>query len=161
AHAVADEMQAPDICVLVQFSSLGRQLCRVRLDRAAQAAIAPVDCAEPLPLQGAPHWLEQHRVRSMSMHQDDGFACHDEEAKLFSIPGEPHTTRSSPRKRGPSARCSDSTICRPGSPLSRGRTAEIPRQVSGAQRETSKKISLAPPPAPKTDVALRPHGKTA
>src|SRR5262245_12003725 len=52
----------------------------MRLDRAAQAPIAPVDRAEALPPQGAPQWLEQHRMRSVPMDQDDGFGCHGKEA---------------------------------------------------------------------------------
>src|SRR5262249_226876 len=69
------EMQPRDANVLVDLLCLGPEQRRMPLDRSAQTSVAPVHRAEALPLQGAPQRLEQYRVRSVPMHQDDGFAC--------------------------------------------------------------------------------------
>src|SRR6185295_13599036 len=45
AHAVADKMKPLDSVVVVELFGLGRELCRVLPDRAAQAWIAPIDGA--------------------------------------------------------------------------------------------------------------------
>src|SRR5262249_59015486 len=69
-------MEPLDAGVFVDLPCLGREPRGMRLDRSAQTSVAPVHCAKALALQRAPERLEQHRVRSVSMHQDDGFACH-------------------------------------------------------------------------------------
>src|SRR5689334_20233930 len=69
-------MQALDSDVVVELPELGGELCRMRLDRAAQACIVPTDSAIALPRQATSQRLEQHRVCSVSMYEDDSFLCH-------------------------------------------------------------------------------------
>jgi hypothetical protein len=38
----------------------------------------PVDSAIALSLQATTEWLEQHRVRSVPMHEENSFVCHNE-----------------------------------------------------------------------------------
>jgi hypothetical protein len=90
AHAVADEMELLDSGVVVELAGLGREQSRMHLDRAAQAWIAPVEGAVTLSRQATPERLEQHRVRSVPMHEENGFVCHHGMLALARRPGNCH-----------------------------------------------------------------------